>query len=89
MAEVNGKNKWIFWLTGTLVTIIVFISLPTMAKAIIDNDRRNTDQHIGIKAEMIERDEKITEKMESVKDIVTDIRIEQREQMTILRSIAR
>ena len=87
MAETNGKNKWIMWLVGLLATLILVITLPTMASAIWTNDRRNTDQHEVIKKTMIERDEAIVEKVEAVKDIVTDIRIQQMEQMTILKRL--
>ena len=52
MPNSNGRNKWILWLVGVLVTLVLFITLPTMAGAIITNDRRNTIEHKDIRAEI-------------------------------------
>ena len=80
MANDNGRNKWIMYLVGLLVTIVVLIALPTMASQIWTNDRNNTHQHIEIKATMIERDEKLMEK-------ITTFSVEQMRQGTILERI--
>ena len=80
MANDNGRNKWIMYLVGLLVTIVVLIALPTMASQIWTNDRNNTTQHIEIKATMIERDEKLMEK-------ITTFSVEQMRQGTILERI--
>ena len=39
MAEGNGNNKWLHWLAGTLVTLVLFIALPTMASHMITNEK--------------------------------------------------
>ena len=62
MAE-NGRNKWIMWLAGILVTLVVMVAMPTMAKSIWDNDIRNTNQHEKIMETMIMRDEKLAESL--------------------------
>ena len=63
MAEANGRNKWIMWLSGVLVTLIVMVAMPTMAKSIWENDIRNTKQHEKIMETMIMRDEKLAESL--------------------------
>jgi hypothetical protein len=75
--EGNGRNGLIMWLTGTLTTLVLVITIPTMAGYIISNDQRNTTSHKDIRMDMIIRDEKIMDKMEDVKDIVGMIRVEQ------------
>ena len=65
----NGRNKWIMWLAGTLVTLVVMIAMPTMAKSIWDNDIRNTMEHKEIRAD------------------ISDFRVEQMRQGTILERI--
>jgi len=51
-----------------------------MAKGIIDNDRQNTRDHVLIRNEF-------NEKVEEIKDITTDIRLIQREQMVMQKTI--
>lgn len=45
----EGNNKWVIYLVGVLVTLILFIALPTMAKAIWENDRTNNKDHTEIR----------------------------------------
>ena len=80
MADTNGRNRWIMWLVGLLSTVIIIIALPTMAKAIWDNDRTNNVQHTIIMETMIERDEILNEK-------ISAFSIEQMRQGTILSRI--
>jgi len=67
----NGRNKWILQLVGILITLVLFIAMPTMAKAIWENDRINTIEHKDIRAE------------------ISDFRVEQMRQGTILERIER
>ena len=91
MAEINGKNKWIMYLVGVLVSLVFFVAIPTIAKCMIENDRRNVDSRSKIKSEMIKKDKvvrtELVEKIEKVEDIVIEIRIQQMEQMTILKRL--
>lgn len=72
-----------------VVTAVVFGSglIGFMGKGIVDNNNRNVADHVKIREERIIGDEKNEDSIDEVKDIVTDIRIEQREQMTILRRL--
>jgi len=54
MPNTNGRNKWVLWLAGVIVTLVLFISLPTMAQAIWENDRRNTGEHKEIREDISE-----------------------------------
>lgn len=67
----NGRNRWIIYLVGVLVTLVVFITLPTMAAQIWTNDRNNTKEHKEIRSE------------------ITDFRVEQMRQGTIIERIDR
>ena len=67
----NGRNKWIVYLVGVLITLIVMICLPTMAKAIWENDIRNTAEH------------------KDIREDISDFRVEQMRQGTILERIER
>ena len=80
MAYENGRNNWIMWLAGVLVTLVVMIAMPTMASQIWNNDRRNTVQHEIITRTMVERDEAIMEK-------ISIFSLEQMRQRTILERI--
>ena len=71
MPNSNGRNKWILQLVGILITLVLFIAMPTMAKAIWENDRINTIEHKDIRAE------------------ISDFRVEQMRQGTILERIER
>lgn len=82
MAKENGRNGWIMWLAGVLVSLVVMIALPTMAKGIIDNDIKNTGQHQKIMETMIERDEKI-------QTSINIFSVEQMRQRTLLERIDR
>jgi len=73
---------------------IIFTSgiLTFMGYGIVNNDIRNqkehTDirkEHVAIRKEMFEADRRLNEKVEEVKDIVTDVRLEQRELTTIIK----
>ena len=67
---VNGKMMWIKVLVGIVVTIIIVITLPAMAKAIWENDIRNTEAHIDIRKE-------IGAEVGSVKNVVMGFQLEQ------------
>jgi len=75
----NG-NGWTKWTAGILATLVILIALPTMAKGIIDNDRQNTRDHVLIRNEF-------NEKVDEIKDITTDIRLIQREQIVMQKTI--
>lgn len=80
MVQDNGKGKWIMYLVGVLVTLVVLIAMPTMASQIWTNDRNNTEQHKEITATMIERDEAIHASIHTFS-------VEQMRQRTILERI--
>lgn len=72
--------------TKTIVGIIFGSGLlGFMGYGIVNNDIRNTKDHIEIRKEQLAGDKDNREKLNVVKDIVTDIRIEQREMHTILK----
>jgi len=63
--------------------------LGFMGSGIVTNDRNNTTQHIEIRRESLGGDLEINRSVEKVKDIVTEIRLEQAEQRVILQGIAK
>lgn len=70
--------------------ITVWIAITSfMGTSVVRNRELNIADHTVIRSEMVNRDEKIGDKIENVKDIVTDIRVEQREQMMILKELAK
>ena len=76
MANGNG------WVAKTLIGGAVSLisgGMFVMGNGIIDNDRNNTEQHIKIRQEIIQGDKEVREKLNVVKDIAIDIRLEQRE----------
>ena len=58
--------------------------LGFMGKGIVDNDKLNTKQHIEIRKEQAQGDKEVHAHIEQVKDKITDIRLEQMEQRTIM-----
>jgi len=82
---INGNLYKIFVGGGISATIGI---LGFMGNGIVNNDKVNTSQHIEIRRESITGDILITNKLDKVKDIATDIRLEQVEQRTILKGIA-
>lgn len=81
---LNGKVKAI---ASALPPTAMIAILGFMGKGIVDNDRTNTQQHIEIRKEMIAGDAIVKEKVDDVKDIVTDIRLEQRSIIETLKRI--
>ena len=88
----NGNNKVTLWLAGILVTLVLFIAFPTMAKSIIDNDRMCRDRdavqdgHIAtIQSDVRE----VKTHVEYIKDDLKQQKIERGEMMDILRRIDR
>ena len=71
------------------VIAVVFGSgvISFMGYGIVNNDIRNTGQHIEIRKEVAIGDEKNEEKIDEVKEIVTDIRLEQKEMIVTQRMI--
>lgn len=82
---INGSLQKI--LIGGGVSAAIGIT-SFMGYGIVNNDVRNTTQHIDIRREAIEADKEIDHSIDKVKEIVTDIRIEQSEQRVILHTIA-
>ena len=62
--------------------------LTFMGNGIVNNDKENTNQHIIMRGERAFGDLAVTEKIDKVEDIVTDIRLEQTEQRVLLQGIA-
>ena len=48
----NGKTKVIFLLASTMITLVLFIALPTMANAIITNDKDSRSRDAEIQAKI-------------------------------------
>ena len=51
MAE-NDKSGWIKYLVGTLVTLTLFVAIPTIVNAVIENDRQSRTRDDEIKKEL-------------------------------------
>ena len=80
---VNGS-------AGILIKVMLSIfgiSLPFMGYGIINNEVRNVGEHTDIRKEIHQAVGQATEKVDAVEDIVTDIRLEQREQKVIQKAI--
>ena len=45
----NGRNRTILWLAGILITLVLFIALPTMANYIVVNDKESRCRDSEIK----------------------------------------
>ena len=56
--EKCGVGNVVKWVLGIIVT-----GLFILVGNVVANDNRNTEQHRGITAEMIERDEKMMERL--------------------------
>ena len=61
--------------------------LTFIGNGVVNNEVRNVTQHREIRKEMVLGDSQIRDGLEKVKDIVTDIRLEQVEQRTLLKEI--
>ncbi len=59
-----------------------------MGYGIVNNDVRNSNDHIEIRREYLVGDVAVTRKIEKVQDTVTDIRLKQTEQRVLLQFIA-
>lgn len=84
---------------GGVSTAVLLTVLGFMGNGIVSNDVRNTEAHTKITNGYHTEDVRVLEKVEKVKDIVTnirieqtqmysDIRLEQHEQKVLLQSIA-
>lgn len=75
---------------GALSTVLISI-LAFMGNGIVDNDVRNVRDHTAIReertAEVRRVESDLYKKIEQVKDIVTDVKLEQREMITVQRMI--
>ena len=81
---INGNLTKIF--VGGAVTVGISI-VSFMGYGIVNNDVRNTTGHVEIRREMLISDKEIDRNIDRVKDIVTDVRLEQVEQRGILERI--
>lgn len=61
--------------------------LGFMGNGIVNNEIRNVKQHTEIRREMVIGDRSALDRVDKVKDIVTDIRIEQNQQRVLLNDI--
>lgn len=82
----NGRNTWIKYLVGTLVTLILFITLPTMAGYIINNDKDSRKRDTSLEEKSRNRDDKIKEdvgqKLDKIITAQTGSIIEFKERLT-------
>ena len=76
MVNGNGKGKWTMWLAGIIFTIIVVLILPAMAKGIVDNDIRNTQDHVKIRSETEHKDKELKhEILGEIKEMRTEQKV--------------
>ena len=67
------NNGWIKYLVGVLVTIVVIIAIPTMARSIWENDRMSRDrdsklhEKIDTKCQEIQREQLVITKETNAK----------------------
>lgn len=61
--------------------------LTFMGNGVVNNEVRNVQQHREIRKEIAAGDMAVRDSVDKIKDIVTDIRIDQVEQRSILREI--
>lgn len=61
--------------------------LTFIGNGVVNNEVRNVTQHREIRKEMLSADKDISNSLDRVKDIVTDIRLEQVDQRAILKQI--
>ena len=80
----DKSNGWLVkYLVGTLVTLIVFIAIPTLANNMIKNDRMSLARDDKIKEKHNDDMHKIDEKFETIMvsqaTILTEIKYLQRD----------
>lgn len=63
--------------------------LTFMGNGIIDNEVRNVTQHNEIRKEIYSGDMAVREKLDRVEDIVTEIKLDQRETQTMIKNIGK
>ena len=76
MAPQNG-NGWTRWLVGTIWSIVVMV-IMFMGNVVRINDLSNRQEHKEIISGSVKRNREQQKDIEHIKDIVTDIRLEQR-----------
>lgn len=59
MVKGNGRTKWIMYLVGVIVSLTLFIALPTIVGAIVTNDRLSRDRDDVLRKDMNEGDAKL------------------------------
>lgn len=82
MSATNVMTKI---LSGGALALIMG-ALTFTGTGVVNNDIRNTEQHINIRKEMVAGDKELREHVALVKDIVVDIRIEQKAISSFLKS---
>lgn len=82
----NGLNGWTKWLVGTLWGVLVMV-IMFMGNVVYANRETAIKEHKEIETHSEVRDAKQQEEIESIKEIVTDIRLEQREIIVTLANI--
>ena len=61
----NGKSRIILYLVGVLVTLVLFITIPTMAGYIVENDKESRKRDEKIREDVTEKiDEVLVEQTE-------------------------
>ena len=48
MAETNGRNGWIMYLVGVLVTLVLIVGIPMIVSAIAENDKSSRERDITL-----------------------------------------
>ena len=74
----NGNQVWLRWLVGTLWGVLVMV-IMFMGNVVRGNDLDNRKDHKEIIQGSVHRNELQQDEIEGVKEIVTEIRLEQRD----------
>ena len=48
MGETNGRNAWIMYLVGVIVTLVLLVGIPMIVNAIAENDRSSRERDITL-----------------------------------------
>lgn len=77
MANGNGYKSIAMAAVGGIFTIVVVIAIPSLANNMVKNDRKSSAADVEIRKEISAGDKENRKEIEIVKEIVTEIRMEQ------------
>ena len=85
----NGNGKWVHYLVSVLV-VILLTATTTLAKGVIDNDRRREERDRGHDMEIASlrtHVEGINVKLNYITDDIREQKIERKEMLELLKKI--